>query len=199
MTLALSPALGRISSRYGPRNTGIPGATTMHRGVDIAAPRGTHVRAPRPGVVTVASSHPVRGLYVVIRHSATWSTLHQHLARIDVKPGDRVAFGEVIGAVGTTGLSSGPHLHTEVHRRGTPIDPTPWYAARRCTLGDRGTPGTYRVTARVYERTARRLGRATRLFLREHGHSVDVIATWAKWALTSDLTYLPLRKIEKTR
>lgn len=136
--MATSPTVGRVTSWYGKRKAPLPGASTYHRGVDIGAPAGTPVVAPLAGTITIAATSTVRGNYVVVRHDARWSTLHQHLGTISVRPGQTVAEGQAVGTVGATGVATAAHLHTEVHDHGTPIDPRPWYAARGVpTLGVR--------------------------------------------------------------
>lgn len=97
----------------------------LHHGVDIAAPEGTAVRAMKSGRVEVAGTRGGYGQTVVISHGGSMWTLYAHLSRIDVRPGDRVSGGQVIGAVGRTGNATGPHLHFEVVRWGRPEDPVP--------------------------------------------------------------------------
>lgn len=133
----VTPCVGRITSRYGPRTPprkpdGTYG-TAFHRGVDIGGPAGTPVVAPQDGIVTTVSRTATRGLYVVITHGR-YRTLHQHLASVAVTVGQGVAVGTRIGVMGTTG-GVARHLHTEVHDGTTPIDPEPWYRARGVTLG----------------------------------------------------------------
>lgn len=146
--MATSPTVGRVTSWYGKRKAPLPGASTYHRGVDIGAPAGTPVVAPLAGTITIAATSTVRGNYVVIRHDARWSTLHQHLGTIGVRPGQTVAEGQAVGTVGATGVATAAHLHTEVHDYGTPIDPRPWYAARGVpTLGARSQVAGVHVEA----------------------------------------------------
>jgi murein DD-endopeptidase MepM/ murein hydrolase activator NlpD len=94
-----------------------------HLGVDYAAPVGTPVRASGDGVVTRAGWDGGYGKVVKLRHPNGYETLYGHLSRINVKPGQRVAQAEIIGAVGTTGLSTGPHLDYRMIKSGTFIDP----------------------------------------------------------------------------
>ena len=104
--------IGKISSGFGPRNTGIKGASTNHRGIDVAVAKGTDIYSAADGVVTVVGSSNYRGKYVVIYHKElNISTLYQHLSSYDVKKGDTVKAGEKIADSGNTGIGSGPHLH----------------------------------------------------------------------------------------
>ncbi len=115
----------RLSSRYGKRRHPILGYTTMHRGVDFAAPRGTPVMAAGDGVVERASRYGAYGHYVRIRHNGAYKTVYAHLKSYakGVRSGKRVRQGQTIGYVGSTGRSTGPHLHYEVHRNGKQINP----------------------------------------------------------------------------
>ncbi len=115
----------RLSSRYGKRRHPILGYTTMHRGVDFAAPSGTRVMAAGDGTVERAGRNGAYGKYVRIRHNGTYKTAYAHLkgyAR-GIKAGKRVRQGQTIGYVGSTGRSTGPHLHYEIHRNGRQINP----------------------------------------------------------------------------
>jgi murein DD-endopeptidase MepM/ murein hydrolase activator NlpD len=91
--------------------------------VDWKAPIGTPVITAGMGRVTVAEYDPLYGNRVIINHGREWRTVYAHLSAIDVKPGDSVDTGTVIGAVGSTGLPAGPHLHFEVWRNGQALDP----------------------------------------------------------------------------
>ena len=115
----------RLSSRFGNRKHPILGYTRLHAGVDFAAPRGTPIYAAGDGTVTVAGTNGGYGKYIKIRHNGTYSTAYAHLngyAR-GVRKGKRVRQGQVIGYVGSTGRSTGPHLHYEIHRNGKQINP----------------------------------------------------------------------------
>ena len=94
-----------------------------HLGVDYAAPVGTPVRASGDGVVTLAGWSGGYGKTVKLRHPNGYQTLYGHLSRINVRPGQRVAQAEIIGAVGTTGRSTGPHLDYRMIKSGTFVDP----------------------------------------------------------------------------
>lgn len=117
------PLHGRISSYFGRRNLGM-GTSSFHRGLDVAAPTGTRIGAARSGTVSFAGwSSRGYGYMVKIRHMGNEETWYAHLSRVDVSVGQYVDQGELIGLVGSTGLSTGPHLHFELHRSGTALDP----------------------------------------------------------------------------
>ena len=94
-----------------------------HRGLDIAAPRGTSVMAADGGTVTFAGFNSSYGNYIIISHGSVYSTLYAHLSAMNVRRGDQVYRGQEIGRVGSTGNSTGPHLHFEIIRNGTPVNP----------------------------------------------------------------------------
>ncbi|WP_426561365.1 M23 family metallopeptidase [Angustibacter sp. McL0619] len=119
----------RITSDFGPRQS--PGGigSTFHKGLDFAAPIGTTARAAAAGSVTAVKGVEVSGGYgnlIIIDHGGGTSTYYAHLSAVDVRPGQRVVPGMPIGKVGSTGDSTGPHLHFEVRRDGVPIPPNPW-------------------------------------------------------------------------
>ena len=129
----LSPMeVSRITSGFGMRNHPVYGYSREHNGVDYAAPTGTPVRTIGDGVVTFAGVQNGYGNVIQIRHrNAKDSTLYAHLSRIDVKVGDNVMQGENIGAVGSTGVSTGPHLHFEFRINNEPQDPAEVLAEQR--------------------------------------------------------------------
>jgi murein DD-endopeptidase MepM/ murein hydrolase activator NlpD len=94
----------------------------FHRGVDLAAPAGTAVRAALDGRVVATGYDTVLGNYILIRHQINFSTLYGHLSQIWVARGTTVTRGQRIGAVGNTGKSTGAHLHFEIRRRGVPVN-----------------------------------------------------------------------------
>ncbi|MCD9026938.1 M23 family metallopeptidase [Luteimonas sp. BDR2-5] len=120
----IRPVEGRISGRFGRARSynGQPGAP--HSGMDIAAPTGTPVKAPAAGVITFARPDLyLTGGTVLLDHGHGISSNFLHLSRIDVKPGDRVQQGQVLGAVGATGRATGPHLHWGMNWFDVRIDP----------------------------------------------------------------------------
>lgn len=116
----------RVTSGYGPRNLNIKGSSKYHKGIDIGGPAGNDIYAARSGVVTVSKTgyNGGRGYYVVVKHSDRYETLYQHCSKLLVKVGDRVAAGQVIAKVGSTGIGSGAHLHFEIHDLLKKRDPT---------------------------------------------------------------------------
>ena len=119
-TLA-SPVEGTVTGSFG-ENRG----DHRHAGQDIAAPSGTPVRAVDCGTVTQAADESGYGNIICIQHSATISTCYAHLSSFETKRGDYVEVGQIIGRVGTTGNSTGPHLHFEVRENGKAVDPEPY-------------------------------------------------------------------------
>lgn len=115
----------RLSSRFGMRKHPILGYSRMHKGVDFAAPTGTPIYAAGDGKVVIAKRNGGYGRYVRVRHNGEYSTAYAHLSRFakGIAPGRRVKQGQVIGYIGTSGRSTGPHLHYEVLRNGTQINP----------------------------------------------------------------------------
>jgi murein DD-endopeptidase MepM/ murein hydrolase activator NlpD len=115
----------RLSSSFGNRRHPVLGYTKLHTGVDFAAPKGTPIYAAGGGSVIWAGRKGANGLLVKIRHNGTYTTAYAHMSGIarGVRRGTRVQQGQVIGYVGTTGRSTGNHLHYEVHRNGKPINP----------------------------------------------------------------------------
>ena len=102
----------RISSKFGMRVHPISGTKKMHNGIDMAAPKGTPIYATRSGVVTVASFEAGgAGYYVKINHNDGYQSIYMHMTHYIVKKGDQVSAGQIIGYVGSTGGSTGPHLH----------------------------------------------------------------------------------------
>ncbi|MGF1463590.1 MAG: peptidoglycan DD-metalloendopeptidase family protein [Maricaulaceae bacterium] len=113
----------RISSGFGRRRHPILGFVKAHRGVDFAAPTGTPIYAAGSGVVEYAGWLGSAGKYIKLRHANGYHTAYMHLSKINVRKGQRVAQGATIGRVGTTGRSTGPHLHYEVHKKGVKVNP----------------------------------------------------------------------------
>lgn len=113
----------RLTSGFGLRRHPLLNVTKMHPGIDWAASPGTPVIAAGGGRVAFAGEKGEYGNAVVIEHGGGWQTLYAQMRRIDVREDDCVAFGTPIGSVGSTGLSAGPHLHFEVLRDGTHLDP----------------------------------------------------------------------------
>lgn len=122
----VAPVDARISSGFGPRVHPLHGRVAPHAGVDFAAPSGTPIRAAAAGRVTFAGPRGGYGNMVVVDHGDGIETRYAHQRDITVRVGEQVGAGALIGHVGSTGASTGPHLHFEVRRNGTADDPLPW-------------------------------------------------------------------------
>jgi murein DD-endopeptidase MepM/ murein hydrolase activator NlpD len=122
-TPSLAPVSGFFSDGFGWRRDPIDGSREFHKGVDIVAPNGTPVRASADGLVTAAGRMSGYGAMIHLAHGYGMGTRYGHLSRLMVTPGQRVKRGDVIGLVGSTGRSTGPHLHYEVFRTGVQVDP----------------------------------------------------------------------------
>ncbi|MEH0820777.1 MULTISPECIES: M23 family metallopeptidase [unclassified Micromonospora] len=124
------PLSGRLTSRFGTRFDPYYKVWQLHAGVDLAAPTGTPILAAADGRVSRAGWSGGYGRYTCIDHGRAdgqrLSTCYAHQSRLLVAPGQRVRAGQVIGLVGSTGASTGPHLHFEVRLGGRPVDPLPW-------------------------------------------------------------------------
>ncbi len=119
------PVTGTITSPFGWRSNPFGGGPEFHQGLDIAAPSGTTVTAAASGTVIMAQWYGGYGNYILIDHGGGYSTGYGHLSAIYVSTGQSVQRGQAIGAVGSTGQSTGPHLHFEVRIAGKPVDPAP--------------------------------------------------------------------------
>ena len=121
--LASPLEFSRVSSGYGMRFHPITGGRKAHMGVDYAAPTGTPVRTIGDGTVEFAGEQRGYGNVIYIKHRSNQVTVYAHLSRIGVRKGQRVSQGDFIGAVGSTGASTGPHLHLEFRDNGVHVDP----------------------------------------------------------------------------
>lgn len=117
------PLHGRMTSGFGYRKNPMGGGGKVHKGVDIAAAYKSPVRAAAAGQVKSASRNWSKGKYVEISHADGFKTIYFHLAKTAVKKGQWIGQGDVIGYEGSTGISTGPHLHFEIHKDGQAIDP----------------------------------------------------------------------------
>jgi murein DD-endopeptidase MepM/ murein hydrolase activator NlpD len=117
------PLKGRISSGFGYRKHPIYRVRKMHTGIDIAVPHGTPIKAAAGGTVVHAARWGGYGNCVIVDHGGGLATLYGHCSRLSVKKGQEVRQAQVIAYVGSTGLSTGPHLHFETRRDGRPVDP----------------------------------------------------------------------------
>lgn len=117
------PSYTRISSYFGPRPQPVPGASTNHKGIDLAAPYGANILASASGKVTTSKYSASAGNYIVIAHGNGISTVYMHCSSLLVSVGETVSQGQVIAKVGSTGYSSGNHLHFGVIKNGTYVNP----------------------------------------------------------------------------
>ena len=122
-TPTIAPVHGLITDGFGRRRDPFTGRWAIHRGLDIAARVGTPVVAPADGVVVETGRERGFGRIVRISHGTGYTTIYGHLHRILVRPGQKVHRGETIGLVGSSGRSTGPHLHYEVHKNGRAVNP----------------------------------------------------------------------------
>ena len=120
------PLVGRLSSGFGFRVHPIFGTRRMHTGLDIGGTAGEPIYAAKAGTVIFAGWRGGYGNAVVIDHGGGFSTLYAHQSQTGVPVGQEVALGDVVGYVGSTGWSTGPHLHYELRLNGSPIDPLPY-------------------------------------------------------------------------
>lgn len=120
---------GRITSKFGWRIHPVLGTSKYHSGIDIGGQGyGAEIYAADSGTVVTSAKSDTYGNYVVINHGNGYTTLYAHMQSRNVKTGDKVTKGDVIGWVGSTGLSNGPHLHFEIWDNGTRIDPAKFYS-----------------------------------------------------------------------
>lgn len=117
------PVEGRLSSPFGLRRFFNGEAKRPHSGLDIAAPEGTHVHSPAAGTVVTVGDHFYNGNTVFVDHGQGLITMYCHMSRIDVKKGQQLSTGQVIGAVGKTGRATGPHLHFTVSLNDARVEP----------------------------------------------------------------------------
>jgi murein DD-endopeptidase MepM/ murein hydrolase activator NlpD len=117
------PVRGAVNSEYGMRQSPWAQGTEFHSGIDIRSQHGTPVRAPAAGSVTVAGTYQEYGIAVILDHGQDIKSLYGHLARTNVKPGERVERGAVVGWSGNTGRSTGAHLHYEILVKGQAVNP----------------------------------------------------------------------------
>jgi len=130
------PVSGRVTSAFGMRVAPLRGGWRMHPGLDISASSGTRVRSAGAGLVVFSGYRSGYGNTVVVDHGDGMKTLYGHMSRLAARKGRRVREGEVIGYVGSSGRSTGPHLHFEVRFRGEPVNPMCYLSTPPRRLGD---------------------------------------------------------------
>jgi murein DD-endopeptidase MepM/ murein hydrolase activator NlpD len=116
----------KLTSSYGMRVHPVLGGRRAHKGIDLAGPVGTPIYATADGVISKAEWFSSYGLYVSIEHGGALQTRYGHMSRLNVANGQRVHKGDIIGFIGTTGRSTGPHLHYEVRVNGEAVNPLPY-------------------------------------------------------------------------
>jgi murein DD-endopeptidase MepM/ murein hydrolase activator NlpD len=122
-TPTIWPLNGRIGSHYGSRLDPFTGDAEVHRGMDIVGLYGSAVRAPADGIVIYAARKSDYGNLIILDHGQGLTTRYGHLSRFGMRSGQKVAKGDIIGYVGTTGRTTGPHLHYEVRLNDRPVNP----------------------------------------------------------------------------
>lgn len=130
-TPSLWPTSGKITSGFGYRRSPFGSSREFHSGLDIGASRGTQVYATATGVVRMANYNGGYGNVIFVDHGYGFSSVYAHLSKINVKVGQQVTKGQLIGLVGSTGASTGPHLHYEVRVNGVAVNPTKYLSASR--------------------------------------------------------------------
>ena len=137
-TPSIWPTAGYLSSGFGlrispfaRRNEADDGLLGYHSGYDISNSEGTPIQATADGVVEVAGWYERYGNAVILKHSSELGTLYGHMSRVDVRPGQRVSRGDILGAMGRTGAATGVHLHYEVRVNGHPVNPQPYLHLQR--------------------------------------------------------------------
>lgn len=115
---------GRLSSPYGTRSSPFTGEQTFHHGIDIAAEMGTPVIAARSGRVKAAGTDPIFGTFVILAHENGYETVYAHLLYATVVLNQRLESGMILGAIGVSGVSTGPHLHFEIRQQGESKNPS---------------------------------------------------------------------------
>jgi murein DD-endopeptidase MepM/ murein hydrolase activator NlpD len=122
-TPTIWPVTGWLTSAFGKRTDPFTRKNAFHNGIDIAASSGNPIRATADGFVSHVKREKIGGNVVIISHGGGYTTVYCHLSKFKVKPGQKVKRGDVIGLIGQTGKSLGPHLHYEVRVNGTPVNP----------------------------------------------------------------------------
>lgn len=127
MMWPLPAANNVVTSKYGMRTHPVTGVYKLHTGVDLRASKGTKIYAANSGTVTTAGYNSAYGYYVVINHGGGVATLYAHMSKMAVSKGQKVSQGTIIGYVGSTGYSTGPHLHFEIIKNGNYSNPISMY------------------------------------------------------------------------
>jgi murein DD-endopeptidase MepM/ murein hydrolase activator NlpD len=123
VTAFQSPVVGEITSLFGMRNHPVLGETLHHDGIDISQPTGTPVKPLSSGIVTFSGNNGGYGQMIEIDHGNGLTSIYAHLSKLSVRKGEQISSEQTIGQVGQTGMTTGPHLHLEIHRQNAAIDP----------------------------------------------------------------------------
>ncbi len=126
----------RFTSAFGMRDHPVIGGRRAHKGIDLAAPTGTPIYATADGTVSKAEWFSGYGLYVALEHGGEIQTRYGHMSRLNVASGQQVRKGDLIGYVGSTGRSTGPHLHYEVRVAGEAVNPVPYMQSEMLAAAD---------------------------------------------------------------
>ena len=126
LAASMTPVMGVLTSGYGMRDHPIDGENKLHAGIDLAADTGTAVLAFADGKVDYIGESPAYGMYLQLRHDNGVTTFYAHCSELCVRKGQSVKMGEVVARVGETGNATGPHLHFEMKRDGSFVDPKPY-------------------------------------------------------------------------
>lgn len=121
--LFIYPIIGRLTSPFGYRRDPFTGRKSFHTGIDIAAPTGTPIKSTLDGKISYTGYSAIYGNYVIITHSGGYQSMYGHLHTIKVKRGQAIQQGNIIGSVGNTGRSTGPHVHFSIYKNGKLINP----------------------------------------------------------------------------
>jgi murein DD-endopeptidase MepM/ murein hydrolase activator NlpD len=121
----------RLSSPFGWRNDPFTGERRHHAAIDLSAPQGTVVWAAMDGKVSALGYDRTYGNYIILTHAGGYQTMYAHLYSTSVKNGDTVSKGKQIGTVGSTGYSTGPHLHFAVYKNSRPVNPLDYLTSQR--------------------------------------------------------------------
>lgn len=163
-----APVSGQMTSPFGWRVDPITGSQRFHGGVDLAASSGMPVYAPQAGQVMFSGAYGGYGNVVVLNHGNSLYTLYGHNSQLLVKAGDSVYRGQVISLVGSTGRSTGPHLHFEVHHNGQYVNPVTYLAylqpyANGMTLAQAHKPASTTVKSSAMETAQKNNGTVTHI------------------------------------
>lgn len=181
---------GRVTSKFGPRTPPKKGASSYHNGIDIAAASGTAILAAKPGKVIFTGTNSARGKYLKIDHGGGIVTLYQHCSKTLVSTGNVVKAGQKIALVGSTGISTGPHLHFEVQINGTAKNPLNYVSANDTTYTGANYPGAAQVVSTMQNTNSSSIEKESKEITTVVSKSVTGQSTAQKVSLTGLPVYL---------